>query len=287
MKSVWLAPAKINHFIHILGKRDDGYHNIQTIFQFVSLADKLELAIRNDGQIVGCYDLKGLEFRDDLIYKAALLLKKISGTELGISVGLDKRIPMGGGLGGGSSNAATMLVALNVLWELNYSTSKLMSLGAELGSDVPIFIFGQAAWAEGRGEILEPIATLSEKVVLLLFPNVQVSTKLVFADQSLPRNATPVKKTELKAASLRNDFQDVTNKIYPEVEKAFVWLSKRCEKVQMSGTGSTLFVMFDSQSEAEKIRKTVPDNWGAIVTQCLNNSPLLNSLKTYQNMASW
>ena len=106
-----------------------------------------------------------------------------------------------------------------------------MSLGAELGSDVPIFIFGQAAWAEGRGEILEPIANLSEKVVLLLFPNVQVSTKLVFADQSLPRNATPVKKTELEAASLRNDFQDVTNKIYPEVEKAFVWLSKRCEKV--------------------------------------------------------
>ena len=108
----------------------------------------------------------------------------------------------------------------------------------------------------------------------------------MFADQSLPRNATPVKKTELKAASLRNDFQDVTNKIYPEVEKAFVWLSKRCEKVQMSGTGSTLFVMFDSESEAEKIRKAVPGNWGAVVTQCLNNSPLLNSLKTYQNMAS-
>lgn len=287
MKSVWSAPAKINHFIHILGKRDDGYHNIQTIFQFVSLADKLELSIRDDGQIVGCYTLRGLEFRNDLIYKAAFLLKEISGTELGINIGLDKRIPMGGGLGGGSSNAATMLVALNALWKLDYSTSKLMSLGAELGSDVPVFVFGQAAWAEGRGEILEPVTTLSEKVVLLLFPNVQVSTKLVFEDRALPRSTAPIKKTELETSNLRNDFQNVTNKIYPEVEKAFVWLSERCEKVQMSGTGSSLFAIFDSQSEAEKIRKTVPDNWGAVVSQCLNNSPLLNSLKTYQSKASW
>ncbi len=287
MKSVWSAPAKINHFIHVLDKRDDGYHNIQTIFQFVSLADKLELAIRDDGQIVGCYDLQGLEFKDDLIYKAALLLKKISGTELGINIDLDKKIPMGGGLGGGSSNAATMLVALNVLWKLDYPISKLMSLGAELGSDVPIFIFGQAAWAEGRGEILEPITTLSEKVVLLLFPNVKVSTEVVFADRSLPRSSAPVKKTELEAVNLRNDFQDVTNKIYPEVENAFIWLSERCDKVQMSGTGSTLFVMFDSQREAEEIRESVPNNWGAVVTNSLNNSPLLNSLKTYHSMASW
>ncbi len=286
MKSVWSAPAKINHFIHILGKRNDGYHNIQTIFQFVSLADKLELAIRKDGQIVGSYDIQGLNFKDDLIYKAALLLKRKSGTELGVNVVLDKRIPMGGGLGGGSSNAATMLVALNVLWKLNYSTSKLMALGADLGSDVPIFIFGQSAWAEGRGEILEPI-TLSEKVVLLLFPNVRVSTKDVFADRYLPRNTPPLEKAKLKTANLKNDFQDVTNKIYPEVEKALSWLSEHSEKAQMSGTGSTIFAMFDSHSEAEKIKKIVPNNWGATVARCLNKSPLLNSLKAYQSMASW
>lgn len=286
MRSVWSAPAKINHFIHVLGKRKDGYHNIQTIFQFVSLADRLELTIRKDGTIAGFYDLQDLKFKDDLIYKAALLLQKKSGTELGVNVVLDKRIPIGGGLGGGSSNAATMLVALNELWKLNYSTSKLMSLGANLGSDVPIFIFGQAAWAEGRGEILEPIA-LTEKVVLLLFPNVQVSTKRVFLDQSLPRNTTPLKKTEIQNPNLRNDFQDVTNKIYPEVEKAYIWLSEHSEKAQMSGTGSTLFATFNSKSEAEKVKKKVPSNWGSTITQCLNRSPLLNSLKAYQSMPSW
>ncbi len=286
MKSVWSAPAKINHFIHVLGKRNDGYHNIQTIFQFISLADKLEIATRKDGQIVGSYDLQGLNFKDDLIYKAALLLKEKSGTEMGVNIVLDKRIPMGGGLGGGSSNAATMLVALNVLWKLNYSTSELMGLAAHLGSDVPIFIFGQSAWAEGRGEILEPI-TLSEKVVLLLFPNVKVSTKKVFAAQSLPRNTPPLVKGELKTANLQNDFLDVTNKLYPEVERALIWLSEHCEKAQMSGTGSTLFAMFDSVEEAEKIKEIVPSIWGATITQCLNRSPLLNNLKTYQSMASW
>ena len=286
MKSVWSAPAKINHFIHVMGKRNDGYHDIQTIFQFISLADRLELALRKDGRVVGSYELEGLNFEDDLIYKAALLLKRKSGTELGVSIVLDKRIPMGGGLGGGSSNAATMLVALNVLWKLNYSQTELMALGADLGSDVPIFIFGHSAWAEGRGEILEPV-TLSEKVVLLLFPNVKVSTKRIFAAKTLPRNTPPLTKTELESANLKNDFQDVTNNMYPEVEKALIWLSKHCEKVQMSGTGSTLFAMFDSQIEAEKIKKIVPNNWGAAVTQSLNKSPLLNSLKAYQRKASW
>lgn len=286
MKSVWSAPAKINHFIHVLGKRNDGYHDIQTIFQFISLADRLELALRKDGRVVGSYELEGLNFEDDLIYKAALLLKRKSGTELGVSIVLDKRIPMGGGLGGGSSNAATMLVALNVLWKLNYSQTELMALGADLGSDVPIFIFGHSAWAEGRGEILEPV-NLSEKVVLLLFPNVRVSTKRVFTAKTLPRNTPPLAKTELKSANLKNDFQDVTNNMYPEVERALIWLSKHCEKAQMSGTGSTLFAMFDSQIEAEKIKKIVPNNWGATVTQSLNKSPLLNSLKAYQRKASW
>ena len=257
----------------------------EPIFQFLSLTDSLELAPRQDGKIVGCYNIQGLKFKDDLIYKAALMLQKNSGTKLGVDIGLEKKIPVGGGLGGGSSNAATMLVALNEVWGLNYSLEKLMSIGATLGADVPVFIFGRAAWAEGRGEMLEPI-NLDEKVILLLFPGVSVSTKKIFSDPFLQRNTIPINKEDFGILKVRNDFQETTNKIYPEVKKALGWLTIQSEKAFMSGTGSTIFAVFDSYNEAKKVEKKVPQYWESTVTQCLNQSPLLNSLKAYQNMVS-
>ena len=285
MKSEWLAPAKINHFIHILGRRCDGYHDIQTIFQFVALADKLELSPRKDGKIIGSYKTPGIKFKDDLVYKSASLLQATSGTNLGVNVVLKKQIPVGGGLGGGSSNAATMLVALNELWKLGYTPKQLMSLGASLGSDVPIFVFGQSAWAEGRGEMLEPIE-LNEKVILLLFPNVSVSTKSIFSNPLLPRDSSPIEKADWETVKVKNDFLGITTKMYPEVERALFWLSSQTKQVFMSGTGSTLFALFDSDIEAKRVKNMVPHEWNSLITKCLNRSPLFKSLEAYQNITS-
>jgi len=281
-KSVWPAPAKLNLFLHILGRRPDGYHELQTCFQFVDLCDEITLEVRSDAQIRRVVEIPNLPAEADLCVRAARALQEASGATLGADIGLIKRIPVGGGLGGGSSDAATCLLALNRLWGIHWPTEKLAALGLKLGADVPVFVHGRVAWAEGVGERLTPLyppLAPSEANYLILKPNVFVSTAAVFQDPELTRNSAPITIHGFLASGGRNDCLGVVRRRYPEVARALDWLSV-FGSARLTGTGACVFLACENLDLAQEIRRKVPPEFESFLARGLNDSPLLEGLRT-------
>ncbi len=271
------APAKINWFLHIIGQRADGYHLLQTGFQFLCLHDTLDFSLRSDGHI-GIHLVNpinpGLQAdpRENLIYKAAALLQPLAKPGAGIDITLNKIIPIGGGLGGGSSDAATTLLALNYLWQLKLSTPKLQQLGLQLGADVPIFIFGQAAIGEGIGERLTPYPRF-EHPCLVLIPPVSILSGPLYQDKNLTRNTEPLQLQQLEQATLRNDFEPLVRTRFPEVQAAFEWLAPFGHP-KLSGSGSAVFLECATLAKAEQLLAQLPPLFKGFVTQQQNVSAL-------------
>lgn len=265
------APAKINLFLHIIGRRDDGYHNLQTAFQFLDLTDGLSFKILENNEIKIISDTQ-IPLQQNLIYHAAKLLNKISNQKKGVEINLKKNIPMGAGLGGGSSDAATTLCVLNHLWGINLPREKLLSLGKKLGADVPIFIFGHSAFAEGIGDQLTAI-TLPENWILLIIPPVHIPTAEIYNDLELTRNTPLITISEFLQKGGHNDFESVVCKRYPSVAEALSWL-KQFTPAKLTGSGSGVFAQFNTQDEALAIYKKIPQNFRGIVARVMNKSPL-------------
>ena len=282
VQSVWRAPAKLNLFLHILGKRPDGYHELQTVFQFVDLCDEITIAVRADGQIRRAVDIPGLPADADLCIRAARALKEAAGVALGADIHLLKRIPIGGGLGGGSSDAAACLVALNHLWGVHWPPERLAALGLKLGADVPVFVHGRAAWAEGVGERLTPLyAPLApnEPNYLILKPKVFVSTAAVFQDPELTRNSPPITIHGFLASGGRNDCLGVVRRRYPEVAHALDWLSL-FGSARLTGTGACVFLACETLNRGQEILSKLPPEFEGFLARGLNDSPLLEGLRT-------
>lgn len=266
------APAKLNLFLHITGRRADGYHLLQTLFQFLDHGDTLHFTPREDGQIRLLTELPGVAAEDNLILRAARRLQQVSGTRLGADIVLDKRLPMGGGIGGGSSDAATTLVGLDHLWQTDLGEDRLAALGLELGADVPVFVRGRAAWAEGVGEQLTPVA-VDEPWYLVVVPPCHVSTAEIFSDERLTRDTTPITLAAFREHGGRNDCLPVVTARYPEIRNTLILLNKFCE-AKMTGTGSCLFGAFPNEREADKVRARLPATLQAFVAKGCNTSPL-------------
>ncbi len=270
----WPAPAKLNLLLRIVGRRADGYHRLQTVFQFVDIADRLRFNLRVDGAIARISPLEGVPEDQDLVVRAARLLQQATGTTLGAEIELDKRLPMGGGLGGGSSDAATTLVALNRLWETGLSEGRLAELGLMLGADVPVFVRGRAAWAEGVGESLTPV-DLPEPWYLILVPPCHVSTAEVFSDPGLERNAPPITLDEFLSGCIDNSCLPVVRDRYPEVAAAFEWLNRHA-RARLTGTGGCLFAAFDDEASARQLLERLPASCRGFVARGRNRSPLFD-----------
>jgi len=277
----WPAPAKLNLFLHITGRREDGYHLLQSVFQFLDYSDELQFDVRSDGQINRLTPVAGVAAEDDLVVRAARLLQQTSGTSLGVDIQLHKKLPMGGGVGGGSSDAATTLLALNHYWQLGYSLEQLAELGLTLGADVPVFIYGEAAFAEGVGEQLQPIA-LDEPWFLVVKPPVHVSTAEIFSNPQLTRNCPAIKICDLRTGtipidSLSNVCEPIATRYYPEIGEVISWL-KRYGNARMTGTGACVFVAFDDESRARQALDELPQQWQGFVARGSNQSPLHRKL---------
>jgi 4-diphosphocytidyl-2-C-methyl-D-erythritol kinase len=275
----WPAPAKLNLFLHILGRRADGYHELQTCFQFIDLCDDISIRVRSDGRISRGAGAAGVASEDDLCVRAAQALKSAAGCALGADISVIKRIPMGAGLGGGSSDAATCLVALNRLWGLDWHTVKLAQLGVQLGADVPVFVHGRVAFAEGVGERLTPLyppAAPPECNYLIIKPNTFVSTKDVFQDPELTRNSQPITIHGFLASGGRNDCLAVVRRRYPEVARAIDWLSL-FGAARLTGTGACVFMACETTQGREIVGK-MPPTFEAFLVRALNDSPLLERL---------
>ena len=272
-ESRWPAPAKLNLFLHITGRRADGYHELQTLFQLISLTDTVAIAVRDDGAIERPEGPEDVPEESDLAVRAARALKAASGTRLGASLRVLKRIPQGGGLGGGSSDAATTLIALNELWDCGLSKPELAVIGLPLGADVPVFIGGFSAWGEGVGDRLTPVE-LPERWYLIIHPRRAVSTRAVFQDPELTRNSPLITIRAFFESGGRNDCEAVVRRLAPEVGEALDWLG-RSAPARLTGTGSCVFAAFGSAIEAERLAARVPGPWTSTVARALNASPLL------------
>ena len=272
----WPAPAKLNLLLHITGRREDGYHELQTLFQFLTFGDWLYFDLRTDGKVQLAGEPAGVPAAADLCVRAATLLQEATGSSAGVTIYNDKRLPPGGGLGGGSSDAATTLAVLNRLWELGLSGEELAELGLGLGADVPVFVHGRAAWAEGVGEILTPV-TLPEPWFLVVNPRVSVSTAAVFSDSGLTRDTPRTKIPDLLAGTGKNDCEAVVRRRYPEVATALDWLNAYAP-ARMTGTGGCVFAAFASAAAANVVAGLVPDNWAGFVARGVNQSPLRAAL---------
>lgn len=274
------CPAKLNLFLYINGRREDGYHELQTLFQFLDFSDQLTVTINNSGNITLENQLDDVVLEDNLIFRAAKLLQQYTQTSLGASLSIEKKLPMGGGVGGGSSDAATTLVALNYLWQTNLSLSQLAELGLKLGADVPIFVHGKAAFAEGVGEKIsycEP----DEKYYVVLKPNVAISTAKIFQDPKLPRNTPKRSLSQLLADVYTNDCEKVVRDHYPEVEQAIQWLVQYAP-TRLTGTGACIFAEFDSQDAAIAVYQQRPTHLSGFVAKGVNRSPLYLALEDMQ-----
>ena len=278
----WPAPAKLNLILHITGQRQDGYHLLQTVFQFIDFSDLLDFSIRDDAVITRQSNRQGVAEADDLLVRAARSLQQESTCQLGADINLQKRLPAGGGLGGGSSDAATTLVALNHLWGLGLTVDQLADIGLKLGADVPVFVRGSAAWAEGVGEQLTVIEP-EELWYLVIHPDCFVSTQKVFNSSDLTRNTPAIRIRDFLEGGGHNDCESVVRNLYPEVAKALDWLGQFAE-AKMTGTGSCLFASFDKQQQAESVYKKLPQGWKGFVVKGLNHSPLLTRLEQ-ENLA--
>jgi 4-diphosphocytidyl-2-C-methyl-D-erythritol kinase len=281
-QSRWPAPAKLNLFLHIVGRRPDGYHELQTCFQFIDLCDEIAISVRADGDIRRAADIPGVSLEQDLCVRAAKALRQATGVALGADISLVKRIPIGGGLGGGSSDAATCLVALNRLWGIHWPVSKLAELGLRLGADVPVFVHGRTAWAEGVGERLTPLyppLAPPETNYLILKPNVFVSTAEVFQDPELTRNSPPITIHGFLASGGRNDCLGVVRRRYPEVAHALDWLSL-FGSARLTGTGACVFLACETMDLGREIMRKLPPGIEGFLARGLNDSPLLEGLRT-------
>ncbi|WP_372876722.1 4-(cytidine 5'-diphospho)-2-C-methyl-D-erythritol kinase [Pseudomonas sp.] len=271
------APAKLNLMLHILGRRADGYHELQTLFQFLDFGDELGFAARADGTIRLHSDIPGVAHDSNLIVRAARALQQQAGCALGADIWLNKRLPLGGGIGGGSSDAATTLLGLNHLWQLRWDEDRLASLGLSLGADIPVFVRGRAAFAEGVGEKLTPV-TLSEPWFLVAIPQVLVSTVEVFSDPELTRDTPPIKVRSLLEGGSRNDCQPVVEKRYPEVRNALILLNKFVS-AKLTGTGACVFGSFPNRADADKVARQLPATLPSFVAQGRNISMLHRELE--------
>lgn len=270
----WPAPAKLNLFLHVLGRRSDGYHTLQTVFQFLDYCDTLDFTCRTDGQIKRVNDIPGVPAEQDLVVRAARMLQRHCGCELGVDITVHKRIPMGGGLGGGSSNAATTLAALDRLWGLDLSPQIMAEIALQLGADVPVFLFGHAAWAEGVGEELSAVQ-LPEPWFLVISPPCHVSTAEIFTAPELTRDSKSIKLCDFLAGSGDNVCEVVVRNRYPVVAQALDWLGQYAP-ARMTGTGACVFAAFEQESEALGVLEKLPQAWLGFVARGLNRSPLLN-----------
>jgi 4-diphosphocytidyl-2-C-methyl-D-erythritol kinase len=278
-RRTWPAPAKLNLFLHLLGRRSDGYHELQTCFQFIDLCDDIAIEPRYDGQIRRGAGAAGVAPEDDLCVRAALALKAAAGSALGADISVHKRIPMGAGLGGGSSDAATCLRALDQLWGLHLPPGELAKIGLKLGADVPVFVSGRAAFGEGVGERLTPLyppLAPPEVNYLIIKPNVFVSTRDVFQDPDLTRNSKPITIHGFLASGGRNDCLEVVRRRYPEVASAIDWLSS-FGTVRLTGTGACIFMVCEP-AQARDILAQLPAGCEGFLARGLNASPLLSRL---------
>lgn len=281
-----LAPAKLNLFLHITGRRADGYHNLQTVFQLLDWGDTLHFKRRNDGRITRTTEVEGVPAEHDLTVRAATLLKQHTGTQEGVEIDIEKRLPMGAGLGGGSSDAATTLLALNRLWKLHLTRSELQSLALKLGADVPFFVFGKNAFAEGVGEALEAVQ-LPPRHFLVVTPQVHVPTAAIFSEKSLTRDTKPCTIAVFLAQHAtqngwpdsfgQNDMQAVVAEKYAEVARVLRWFDENVKGVapaRMTGSGASVFAAFSNRAEAEAAQANLPESWRSAVTSSLDTHPL-------------
>ncbi len=265
-----LSPAKLNLFLHITGRRGDGYHELQTLFQLLDWGDWLGFTPNHSGKIT--LEATGLDISltDNLIYRAAKLLQRDS---LGAHITVEKHIPAGGGLGGGSSNAATTLLALNHLWQLRLGQPELQAIGATLGADVPVFVGGRTAWAEGIGEVLTSV-DLSERWYVIITPPCHVSTGQIFSHLQLTRNTSPIKMAAFFEGYSRNDCQELVRRLYPDIDAVFHWLEGFAE-ARLTGTGASVFASFGTKAEAGVVLQQLPHQWTGISAKGLNVSPVI------------
>lgn len=268
-----LSPAKLNLFLHITGRRADGYHDLQTVFQLLDWGDTLEFETDNSGGVTLHDNELELPVEENLILRAARLLRRDS---LGARIRVTRRIPPGGGLGGGSSNAATTLLALNHLWGTGLDARALAQLGAQLGADVPVFLAGHSAWAEGTGDRLTPLQ-LPARWYLVVAPRCRVSTAEIFGHRQLTRNSAPIKMAAFFQGDSRNDCQPLVRSLYPDVDKVLNSLEKLGE-ARLTGTGACAFVSLDSKARATAARKRLPEEWRCFVARGVNTSPVLSAL---------
>ncbi len=276
MAEPWPAPAKLNLFLHVVGRRPDGYHELQTVFQFLDLADRIRFQLRHDGAILRRSELPGVTSEADLVVRAARALQDYAASPCGVEIDVRKALPLGGGLGGGSSDAATTLVALNELWGLHLPAHTLMQIGLRLGADIPIFINGLAAWAEGVGERLTAIP-LEEPWYAVVLPDCTVATGAVFSDPDLTRANAPIKIADFLRGEGRNDCEPVVRIRYPQVDAALSWLGARGE-ARLTGTGACVFARYPNAAAAHTALGGLPQAWRGYVARGLNHSPLLGRL---------
>jgi len=275
--SHWPAPAKLNLFLHITGRRADGYHELQTLFQLLDLCDTLTISLREDGLIERPAGAAGVAPEADLTLRAARALQQLTGTRQGAELRVHKRIPQGAGLGGGSSDAATTLLALNELWGCGLSFEELAALGLPLGADVPVFVRGSSAWAEGIGERLTQVS-LPEAWYVIIYPGVGVSTREVFQSPELTRNSPLITIRAFFQSGGRNDCEPVVRARSPEVAAALDWLGRE-GSARLTGTGSCVFLARGSAAEAERLAARVPDRWMSFVARGVNSSPVHEQLR--------
>ncbi len=277
----WPAPAKLNLFLHVLGRRADGYHDLETVFQIVDRGDTVEVRLRSDGEIRRCRAIPGIAEDEDLSVRAARRLQAECGATQGADLRVTKRLPAGGGLGGGSSNAATVLVALNALWAGGLGEERLAALGLELGADVPVFVHGHSAWGGGVGERLEPV-DLSPSWYLVVDPGARIPTAEVFGAPELTRDTPPSTIAAFRAGEVRNDCEPVVRSRWPVVGEALSWLS-RFGPARMSGTGGCCFAAFATEEAAQAAYRRLPEPWSGFVARGVERSPLHERLTRWRN----
>jgi 4-diphosphocytidyl-2-C-methyl-D-erythritol kinase len=270
--SYYPAPAKLNLFLHVIGRRADGYHLLQTVFRFVDFGDQIGLRISESGEPRRVGRICDVAEADDLTLRAARLLKQVSGSPKGVEIDLIKRLPVGGGLGGGSSDAATTLIALNRLWATGLSRQQLQALALQLGADVPVFVFGRSAFAEGIGERLQEVR-VEPAWYLIVMPQVAVSTAEIFAAPELTRNTKAIKIAPFSISQGHNDLQPVACKRYPQIARCLEWLSQ-FGKAAMTGSGGSVFGVFADERSAQTALEQMPPDMQGFVARGLDRHPL-------------
>ena len=278
------APPKINLFLHITGQRDDGYHNLQTLFQLLDGGDLLTFTATDNGGIHLSPQVDGVAEEDNLIVRAARALQEKTGSKLGCSIVVDKKLPMGAGLGGGSSNAATTLLALNTLWQCNLPLEQLAQLGSTLGADVPVFVMGRSAFAEGIGDELTPF-DIANSWYLVITPPCKVSTGEIFSNPQLTRHSLPIKIRALSEEQYRNDCQAIVEELYPQVKEVVEWI-RNFARPMMTGTGASVFCRWETQAEANRVLAAVPKHWSAFIARGVNDSQVHQQLRDFFTGAS-